>query len=427
MIPHIDNLTDPWDAGNYLLLEFIKGEGFYTNGRFYIKEDGLYRVVSHRELSLVIMKCLKKKASQSAINLITERLSIELEREVNSDPKVIAFTNGVYDLDVEDFIDGLGGRDVYQYMPFKYDNSMPPVRWLRFLDDVFEGDDDAEQKKQCLQEFFGYCFLKDVNYHKALVLYGDGANGKSVILDILSDMMPVVSRLEWSELSDQRNLGKLSDSWLNVCTEITYRDTNSTTGFKKAVAGEMMTANEKYQKPYDFRCFAKFVFATNGLPMTDDVSNGVFRRLIILNMNNSFVGREDWTLTDKLRKEIPYIFAWAMVGAKRLLEQRNFTHVPSNTAELQEYRRAINSLQSFHDEELCMRQSEELPFNDFYSKYQEFCGQTGNRPFARNKIRALIKQLGLNIEMYVSSGNLRMIRATQDINYDTSRTNDLPF
>jgi len=101
--------------------------------------------------------------------------------------------------------------------------------------------------------------------------------------------------------------------------------------------------------------------------------------------------------------------------------------VPSNTAELQEYRRAINSLQSFHDEELCMRQSEELPFNDFYSKYQEFCGQTGNRPFARNKIRALIKQLGLNIEMYVSSGNLRMIRATKDINYDTSRTNDLPF
>ena len=218
MIAPIDHLTDSWDVGNYLLLTFTKGDGFYTNGRFYIKEEGLYRVVSQRELSLVIIQCLKKKANQSAINLITERLSIELEREVESDPKCIAFTNGVYDLDIEEFVEGLGGRDVYQYMPFKYDASMPPVRWLRFLDDVFEGDDDAEQKKQCLQEFFGYCFLKDVNYHKALVLYGDGANGKSVILDILSDMMPVVSRLEWSELSDQRNLGKLSDSWLNVCT-----------------------------------------------------------------------------------------------------------------------------------------------------------------------------------------------------------------
>ena len=116
-----------------------------------------------------------------------------------------------------------------------------------------------------------------------------------------------------------------------------------------------------------------------------------------------------------------------MVGAKRLMDQRNFTNVPSNVAELQEYRRAINSLQSFHDEELCMRQGEQLPFNDFYSKYQEFCGQTGNRPFARNKIRALIKQLGLKIEMYKSSGNLRMIRAMEDINLLGASNGDLPF
>jgi P4 family phage/plasmid primase-like protien len=426
MIPSIDNLTDPWDVGNYLLLQFQQGEGFYINGRFYLKEDGLYRVIGVRELALVIMKCLKNKANQSAINLITERLSIELESKIEADPKVIAFTNGVYDLDIEDFVEGLQGRSVYQYMPFKYDASMPPVRWLKFLDDVFDGDEDAEQKKKCLQEFFGYCFLKDVNYHKALVLYGDGANGKSVILDVLGDMMPVVSRLEWSELSDQRNLGKLSDSWLNLCTEITYRDTNSTTGFKKAVAGEMMTANEKYQKPYDFRCFAKFVFATNGLPMTDDVSNGVFRRLIIINMNNSFMGREDWALTDKLRKEIPYIFSWAMQGARRLIDSRSFTYVPSNAAELKEYRRAINSLQSFYDEDLCMREGDEIPFNDFYTKYQEFCGQTGNRPFARNKIRALIRQLGLPLDVVSSMGNNRGIKAMQDINVVDGNEN-LPF
>ena len=118
MIPSIDNLTDPWDVGNYLLLQFQQGEGFYINGRFYLKEDGLYRVIGVRELALVIMKCLKNKANQSAINLITERLSIELESKIEADPKVIAFTNGVYDLDIEDFVEGLQGRSVYQYMPF---------------------------------------------------------------------------------------------------------------------------------------------------------------------------------------------------------------------------------------------------------------------------------------------------------------------
>ena len=74
-----------------------------------------------------------------------------------------------------------------------------------------------------------------------------------------------------------------------------------------------------------------------------------------------------------------------------------------------------------------MRQGEELPFNDFYSKYQEFCGQTGNRPFARNKIRALIRQLGLRLDMYVAQGNIRMVRAIEGINDLNKTNNDLPF
>ena len=143
-------------------------------------------------------------------------------------------------------------------------------------------------------------------------------------------------------------------------------------------------------------------------------------------MNNSFVGREDWALTDKLRKEIPYIFSWAMQGARRLIDSRSFTYVPSNAAELKEYRRAINSLQSFYDEDLCMREGDEIPFNDFYAKYQEFCGQTGNRPFARNKIRALIRQLGLPLDVVSSMGNNRGIKAMQDINVVDGNEN-LPF
>jgi phage/plasmid-associated DNA primase len=82
-----------------------------------------------------------------------------------------------------------------------------------------------------------------LNLHKALVLYGDGGNGKSVILDVLAAMVPYHTRLEWHELNEQRNLERLSGSWVNIATEISYKDSTGTTGFKKAVAGEMLTAN----------------------------------------------------------------------------------------------------------------------------------------------------------------------------------------
>ena len=257
-------------------------------------------------------------------------------------------------------------------MPFEYDVLGISPNWFDFLDQVFEGDDDKEQKIMLLQEFFGYCFMRDLNLHKSLVLYGDGGNGKSVILDILAAMVPEVTRLEWHELGNSRGLEQLAGSWINVSTEIAYKETNGTTGFKKAIEQGVLTADPKYKKPFTFRPFAKFAFATNGLPLTDDPSNGVFRRLMVLSLNNSFVGREDWSLTDTLKTEL--------------------------------------------DEELEMIKDEEIPFNKFYQLYTGYCLETSNKPFARNKIRGLINQLGLKLKVYTGAANHRYVKALEPIN-----------
>jgi putative DNA primase/helicase len=178
-----------------------------------------------------------------------------------------------------------------------------------------------------------------------------------------------------------------------------------------------MTANPKYKQPFDFKCGAKFAFATNGLPMVDDPSSGVFRRLIVISLNNSFVGKENWNLSNELKEEIPGIFNWALIGAQRLRKNRTFTHVPSNIQELQEYRRAINSLQSFYDESLEMYQDQEISFQEFYRSYTSYCLETSNRPYARNKIRSLVKQLGLELKVYTSSSNIRVVKALAPINW----------
>ena len=291
-----------------------------------------------------------------------------------------------------------------------------PVKWLQFIDDVFKGDEDASEKAMLIQEWFGYCLDRSLNLHKALVLYGDGGNGKSVILDILAAMVPYHTRLEWHELNEQRNLERLAGSWVNIATEISYKDNTGTTGFKKAVAGETLTANPKYKKPFDFKPYAKFAFATNGLPMVDDVSNGVFRRLMVISLNNSFVGRENWGLTAELLKEMPGIIQWAITGLNRLHKHRSFTIVPSNITELQEYRRAVNSMQSFYDESVDMYKGQKVSFSEFYRSYTSYCLETSNRPFARNKVRSIINQLGLKLRVFTSADNVRMVEATDSIN-----------
>lgn len=415
----IDGLTDPYAAALWLEQQITERNGFYRKGRFFIAYGNYYAEFASKELQSLIFDLLKSKGSDQKAKYITDHLARKLENN-DENFEVIPFENGYLDqsglfIGSKDYRIELKQTDI---IPHYYDLLGIPEKWLKFLDAVFDGDDDKAQKIAVIQEWFGYCMDRSLNLHKALVLYGDGGNGKSVILDVLAAIFPHVTRLEWHELNEQRNLERLVGSWVNIATEISYKDNTGTTGFKKAIAGETMTANPKYKQPFDFTPHAKFAFATNGLPMVDDISNGVFRRLMVINLNNSFVGREDWALTDKLREEIPGILAWANIGLQRLKKHRKFTEVPSNIIELAEYRRAINSLQSFYDEDLEMYEGQTMSFSEFYRKYTSYCHETSNRPFARNKIRSVVNQLGLKLSVYTGADNIRMVKALAPINAD---------
>lgn len=409
----IDGITCPWEAGNYILKQMENG--FTHNGRFFVYNKERYIEVSQDALELLVLRLLKEKATQAKINLIIDRLRYELPK-YEPHNKYLAFTDGYLDPLTCTFRRGKYEAHVYELMPFKYDPTAQPEEWYKFLDEVFSGDEDKEQKIALIQEYFGYVLMRDVNYHKALMLYGSGGNGKSVICDILEAMVPQSTHLEWGELGEQRGLERLAGSWLNVSTEISYKENSASTGFKKVVASETITANPKYKKPFDFKPFAKLLFASNGVPQTESDS-GVFRRLMIISLNNSFVGREDWQLTNRLLEELPGIFNWAVIGAARLRGMGRFTHVPSNVAELQEYRRAINSIQAFYDEELEMYQDQEITFNDFYRSYTRYCLETSNRPFARNKIRGVVRQLDLPLDIYSKGDNTRWVKALRPINW----------
>lgn len=415
----IDGLTDPYAAALWLEQQFIDKSGFYSKGRFFVLDGDRYTHMTHAQLENIIFDLLKAKGTQAKSKYIVDYLSRKLEHDVEI-TDMIPFTNG--------YLDGSGifvsSKSYFkefkqtEVIPHEYDILAIPIKWMSFLDDVFNGDDDKDQKIACVQEWFGYCLDRSFNLHKALVLYGDGGNGKSVILDVLAAMVPYVTRLEWHELNEQRNLERLVGSWVNIATEISYKDSTGTTGFKKAIAQEVLTANPKYKAPFDFKPFAKFAFATNGLPMVDDISNGVFRRLMVISLNNSFVGRENWNLTNELMKEMPGIIQWAHNGLRRLKTNRAFTDVPSNVVELQEYRRAINSLQSFYDESVSMYEGQEISFSEFYRSYTSYCLETSNRPFARNKVRSVVNQLGLKLMIYTAHDNVRMVKALAPINPD---------
>lgn len=126
-------------------------------------------------------------------------------------------------------------------------------------------------------EWLGYLLVPDTTQHKAVFLYGDGSNGKSVLLGI------VFALLGWSscsfvtlhQLGENRfALAKTRDRLANIAGETEGRELRSTAVFKEYVSGAPQHAEHKHGQLFEFAPVARMMLAGNTLPATADLSHG---------------------------------------------------------------------------------------------------------------------------------------------------------
>jgi putative DNA primase/helicase len=85
-------------------------------------------------------------------------------------------------------------------------NTSRAVRWCQFMNEVFDGD---QELIDWIQRFCGYLLTGSTQEHIFLFLYGHGANGKSVFIELLKFVMGDYARTIASETLSQskRNAG----------------------------------------------------------------------------------------------------------------------------------------------------------------------------------------------------------------------------
>lgn len=227
--------------------------------------------------------------------------------------------------------------------------------WHRFLEQTFAQCHDGWQRAQALQEFFGaVVFYMATHYEKALLLVGDGANGKSVILDVLSAMVPPngLVCVAPHDMSQEYRAALLASAHLNVVTELPAGELRDSNAFKAAVDGSSMDGREIREKPFRFRPKGAHAIATNRMPEINDFSYGFQRRWIILETPNMVplamrvpkLGRK------LLDAEMFGIVAWAVEGAKRLILNRAYTRVPSSDDSAKEWTEDSDQVAVFANE-----------------------------------------------------------------------------
>ncbi len=259
---------------------------------------------------------------------------------------------------------------------FNYDPNATCPLYQRYLNQVLP---DAGLQK-ILQEFHGYVFTRGLKLEKALILLGEGANGKSVQFEISKALFGEVNMSSKSlgDLVDRDsgndNRAKLADKLVNYGSEIRANVLDNDI-FKRLVSGEPVMAREKYKTSFDLKNECKFMFNANVLPQTVERTNAFFRRFLIIPYNYIIPENErDPELHTKIiSTELSGILNWVIEGLERLLQNRKFTESQISNDALEQYKNETNIVKLFLDDEGYIPDNIETLTSKFlYSRYSDW-------------------------------------------------------
>lgn len=201
--------------------------------------------------------------------------------------------------------------------PVNYNEVAECLIFKQFLAELFED----KATIQFVQEWFGYTLSCSHQANAFLIGVGAGANGKSTLFDVLSQLVGIenISSAPLSNFNSAFGLEPLIDKKLNLATESDV-DAFKTGKLKALTAGEDISINRKNKIEITTKLPAKLVFLMNELPLISDNSFGFERRLLILPFDKTFAASEqDKDLPKKLSNELEGILNWSLEGLRRLI------------------------------------------------------------------------------------------------------------
>lgn len=207
-----------------------------------------------------------------------------------------------------------------------------------------------DERIMLLQEWFGYCLLPDTSLHKFLLAVGPGANGKSVVFRVLTELLgwENVSHVPLEMFGDRFALGDTIGKLANVVSEIGVLDRFDEGRLKAFVSGDRITVDRKYKEPISVQPTARLMLATNEPPRVHDRSQGLWRRVLYLPFEVTIpTEKQNPRLAEELLEELPGVFNWAIQGLARLREQYRFTEPAAYSRAMQEYRIDCDPVRAF--------------------------------------------------------------------------------
>jgi putative DNA primase/helicase len=335
------------------------------------------------------------------------------------DPFVFNVENGTIDLRTGALGPHRQEDMITKLAPVIYDAQAVAPMWEHFLKRVLP--DPAV--RAWVQRYVGYSLTGDVREQVLAFAYGNGANGKSVLLDVMLGIVGEYGHRSDPELllakqgeTHQTGTADLEGKRIVVASEIEHNRAWGESMIKRITGDTTITARKMRMDFYTFNATHKLWIAANTKPKVHGTDNGIWRRMRLVPFEVTIPPEEqDKGLVAKLlATEASGILAWAVRGC--LAWQAEGLTVPAAIAAATAgYRADQDVLGHWIEEECIVVSGAWAGTTELYENYRRWCEREDRHALSRGSLRErLLERPGISEHRKTGARGMRGIGLATD-------------
>ncbi len=380
------------DAGKRLYI--FRGGSYHADGASFVRQQ----VKQLMERMRVAAKWTSHKAEEVVKYIEVDAPTLWERPQV----EVVNVLNGLLDVSTKklsphspDFLSPV-------QLPVKFDPNARCSMWDKFIGEVFPGDSEA-----IAWEIPAWLATPDTSIQKAVLLTGDGANGKStylraVLAFIGRQNVAAISlhRLENDRFSVARLVGRLA----NICPDLPSEDLSSTSIFKSITGGDALMAERKFEESFEFVPFARLIFSANHPPKSQDASSAFFRRWVVVPFERTFHAGDPGTLPrdqlDALLAEPTELSGVLNKALEALtsIRRHGLSESESTRRAMDEFRQTTDPVAVWLDRHTVVEPDAVIPADPLWQDYNQDCVAKGRPTVSKTALGRAIAQLRPTVE-----------------------------
>ena len=365
----------------------------------YIYSDGIYVPQG----KTYIREAVRNVLNEAYTNQIYNEVLSKIEADTYIDQKEFFAINNIWEIPVQNGILNLKTRTLSDFTPkkiffTKLAMDYNPAQECEAIDKHFREVLATEEDVLVMEEVFGTLLLKDYRIEKAIIMLGDGRNGKGKTISLMKNFVGAggYSAVALKNMrEDNFRICDMFGKLVNLSGDLSNTSLKDTGCLKMLIGRDPINADRKHKDSLDFINYAKIIFAANELPRVYDSTDGFWDRWVPFVFPFKFITQQEYDSLPKeeqenkkiidpdhinkinTKEELSGLLNKALDGLDRTLKNDNYSYNPSGNDVKSWWIRKSDSFAAFCTDCIKGEYDSFITKKELQSKFSKYCKAVG--------------------------------------------------